>query len=75
METPKTKDDEHQEDESLTLVQVGSSVLAAGFGVQSKENKQRDFTRGKPIQFVIVGIFFTAALMAVLIGIVKWVLP
>ena len=67
--------DEQQQDKDLSLLQVGASVLAAGFGVQSKENKQRDFTRGKPIQFIIVGIFFTAALMAILIGVVSWVLP
>ena len=33
----------------LTLMQVTGSVLAAGFGVQSKENKLRDFSRGKPL--------------------------
>ena len=68
-------DDKQQQDESLTLVQVGASVLAAGFGVQSKENKQRDFTRGKPTQFIIVGLVLTGTLMATLIGIVSWILP
>ena len=40
-----------------------------------KENKRRDFTRGKPVQFIIVGVFFTAALLTALIGVVNWVLP
>ncbi len=66
---------EQRDEDGLTLTQVGASVLAAGFGVQSKENKRRDFTRGKPVQFIIVGVFFTVTLMAALIGVVNWVLP
>jgi len=55
----------------LTLPQVMGSVFAAGFGVQSKENKVRDFTRGKPVHFVIAGLAFTAAFLVGLIAIVN----
>ena len=58
----------------LTLMQVTGSVLAAGFGVQSKENKQRDFTRGKPLQFIAAGLIFTLGLLAVLATVVSLVI-
>ena len=55
----------------LTLWQVICSVFAAGFGVQSKENKVRDFTKGRPLQFVIAGLLFTIAFLVGLITIVN----
>lgn len=61
------------EDAELTLLQVMGSVLAAGFGVQSKENKVRDFTRGKPLHFIIAGVVFTLALLVSLVVVVTLV--
>lgn len=55
----------------LTLLQVMGSVLAAGFGVQSKENKVRDFTRGRPFHFIVAGLLFTLALLAGLVAVVN----
>ncbi len=55
----------------LSLWQVICSVFAAGFGVQSKENKVRDFSRGRPHQFIVVGILFTVAFMLGLIAIIN----
>ena len=57
--------------ESLTLIQVIGSVFAAAFGVQSRANKQRDFTRGKPLHFIFAGVLFTAVLLACIITIVN----
>lgn len=57
-------------EQPLTLPQVMGSVLAAGFGVQSKENKERDFKRGKPLHFIIAGVTFTLAFLAGLITLV-----
>ena len=62
------------EKESLTLIQLIGSALAAAFGVQSSKNRARDFSRGKPIQFVIVGILFTAFFVLLLIGFVNLLL-
>ena len=56
--------------EALTLLEVMGSVLAAAFGVQSKENKVRDFTRGKPVHFIIAGVAFTLALLVTLVFVV-----
>jgi len=67
----KTSQDAHNED--LTLSQVMGSVLAAGFGVQSKDNKLRDFSRGKPLQFIVAGLIFTALFLAGLVTIVNLV--
>lgn len=47
------------------------SVLAAAFGVQSKENKVRDFTHGKPLHFILAGLIFTVALLAALVAVVS----
>ncbi|MCY1563440.1 hypothetical protein D9M68_1010440 [compost metagenome] len=50
------------------------SVLAAAFGVQSGKNRSRDFSRGKPSHFIILGVLFTAIFVLVLFGLVKLVL-
>jgi Protein of unknown function (DUF2970) len=68
--TLDNRDPAEAEAEPLTLPQVMGSVLAAGFGVQSKQNKERDFTRGKPLHFIIAGLTFTVALLAALVTIV-----
>ncbi len=57
--------------EKLSLWQVICSVFAAGFGVQSRENKERDFSRGRPLQFIIVGLLFTIAFLVALITLVN----
>ncbi|XOV84132.1 MAG: DUF2970 domain-containing protein [bacterium] len=63
------------EQDSLTFWQVLSSTLAAAFGVQSSKNRKRDFTKGKPSQFIFMGIGFTAVFVLIMIGIVQLVLP
>ncbi len=50
------------------------SVLAAGFGVQSKKNRERDFQHGKPIVFIITGLVFTILFIATVIMVVNAVL-
>lgn len=38
---------------------VVGSVLAAGIGVQSRANKERDFQQGNPVHFIVGGIVGT----------------
>lgn len=38
---------------------VVQSVMAAGIGVQSKANKERDFNHGNPLHFLVGGIVGT----------------
>ena len=58
----------------LTFRQMLHSVLAAAIGVQSGKNRSRDFSRGKPSHFIILGLLFTAVFVLVIIVIVKLVL-
>lgn len=62
------------QDKSPTLLQVFKSVLAAFFGVQSEANRERDFTQGKPSQFILVGFLLTFVFVLLLFAIVKLVL-
>jgi hypothetical protein len=55
----------------LTLLQVMGSVFAASFGVQSRENKARDFNRGKPVHFIIAGLAFTMMFLVTLVTVVN----
>ena len=56
-----------------TFWQVLHSVMAAAFGVQSAKNRARDFTHGKPGQFLLVGLLFTVGFALTLFAIVKLV--
>ena len=47
-----------------TTWQVFVSVLASFFGVQNEETRQRDFTYGKPSQFIIIGLIITVLFIA-----------
>jgi len=38
---------------------IVQSVLAAGIGVQSGANKERDFEQGKPMHFIVGGLIGT----------------
>lgn len=58
----------------LSFWQVLLSVLAAAFGVQSGKNRQRDFSRGKPLHFVTIGLLATALFVLLLYGTVKLVI-
>ena len=53
---------------------VLASAVAAMFGVQSSKNRERDFTRGKPIHYIIVGVVLTAVFVLAVWGLVKLVL-
>ena len=58
----------------LSVWQVAASTVAAAFGVQSKANKDRDFSTGKPVHFIIAGIVFTALFVMAIIAVVNLVL-
>ncbi len=56
------------------VLAVIGSVLAAGFGVQSSRNQQRDFAQGKLRNFVIGGVIFTALFVLTVYLVVSTVL-
>ncbi len=45
-----------------TLIQ---SIFAAAFGVQSSENRERDFNQGRLHHFIIGGLVFTACFVGI----------
>lgn len=57
-----------------SILDVVKSVLASFLGVQSEKNRQRDFTHGKPIHYIIVGLVATVLFIVVIWGVVKLVL-
>jgi hypothetical protein len=56
------------------MLQLLLSTLAAFFGVQTEQNRHRDFTSHSPIPFIIMGILVAVILVVSLIVIVQLVL-
>lgn len=48
--------------------------MAAALGVQSSKNRERDFTRGNPIIFILAGFIFTLLFVLTILGVVYLVL-
>lgn len=59
---------------SIGPLHVISSVFAAGLGVQSSKNRERDFKQGNFKAFVITGIVFTLLFIGTVFTIVQMVL-
>ena len=59
---------------SLNPLQVVSSVFAAGLGVQSSKNRERDFKQGRFGVFVAAGIVFTLLFIGTVFTVVQLVL-
>lgn len=65
---------DEDDNKPLSFGQMLQSILAAAFGVQSGKRRARDFSRGKPSHFVILGVLFTALFVLVIFSVVKLVL-
>lgn len=62
---------ELSEERPVTWWQAAGSVLAAFFGVQSGRNRERDFSRGRPAQYIVMGLVMTGALIGLIVIAVK----
>ncbi len=71
-----SEEQEQQEQErgSLNPFQVIASVLAAGLGVQSSKNRERDFKQGRAGVFIAAGLIFTLLFIATVFTVVQLVL-
>ena len=58
----------------LNPLQVISSVFAAGLGVQSSKNRERDFNQGRAGVFIAAGIVFTLVFIGGVFIVVQLVL-
>ena len=65
---------EQQDEGGMTFGQTFMSVLWAALGVQSSKARERDFTKGKPSHFILLGIGFTLAFVLIIAGVVKLIL-
>ena len=57
-----------------SLLQIILSVLASFFGVQNRQNLERDFKQGSAAHYIVVGLVITIVLIVVLASLVKLVL-
>ena len=62
------------EDKKPGLFRIIGSVLASFIGVQSDKNRERDFTHGKPVHFIIAGLVLTAVFIFLVSMAVKFAL-
>lgn len=67
------QDDSPEEKSRPGFFAVMLSVIAAAFGVQSEDNRERDFSQGNPVVYIVAGLVFTAVFVLTLIGIVALV--
>lgn len=71
-----TEDNTNTEEElkEPSFWEVVMSVLAAAIGVQNAKNRERDFTRGNPLVFIVAGLIFTVLFVLTIVGVVYLVL-
>ena len=60
--------DDPDSGEAPNALEVALSVMAAALGVQSSKNRERDFTRGNPIIFILAGFIFTLLFILTILG-------
>ncbi|MEH6590304.1 MAG: DUF2970 domain-containing protein [Halioglobus sp.] len=70
----QTTEEADKKGRSLNPLQVIGSVFAAGLGVQSSKNRERDFQQGKFGVFLTAGFIFTLVFIGTVYGIVQLVL-
>jgi hypothetical protein len=69
-----TKSSTQEEPGKLNPLQVVGSVFAAGLGVQSSKNRERDFKQGRLGVFIAAGIVFTLLFIGSVVLVVQMVL-
>ena len=64
----------NEDDRKLGFFQVLGSVLASFVGVQKNATRERDFKRGRPQDFILVGVLLTALFVLTVWGVVQLVM-
>jgi len=64
----------NDQQQAPSFLGVLRSVVASMFGVQSTRRREADFTHGKPIHYIVVGLLVTVVFILALWGVVKLVL-
>ncbi len=60
--------------QSPSLWKMFLSVLAAAFGVQSEQNRERDFSKGSPWKFAFLGLIALMIFIIAVILLTRWAL-
>jgi hypothetical protein len=63
-----------EQSKTMGLWPIIKSVFAAGLGVQSSANRERDFKQGNAKVFFVAGLIFTIIFIGSVYGVVKLVL-
>ena len=58
----------------ISLIETVGSVLSAALGIQTENNRRRDFEGGSPKLFLIVGLLLTLIFIGSIMLLVKLVL-
>ena len=66
--------DQKKPESKISFFSVIQSTFAAAFGVQSKKNRERDFSHGKPIVFITAGLMFALVFILSVYGVVQMVM-
>lgn len=76
MNAKQRSEEQENTDEApkVTFWTIVRSTLAAAIGVQNRANRERDFEHGTPGAFIAAGIIFTVAFVAILLGVVYFVI-
>lgn len=69
------EDSKPAEDAKVSFLQAMLSVIQASFGVQSQQNRERDFTKGKLWLFIVAALLFTVVFVLTIAAVVSMVLP
>jgi len=64
----------NDQQQAPSFLGVLRSVVASMFGVQSTRRREADFTHGKPIHYIVVGLLVTVVFILAVWGVVKLVL-
>ena len=62
------------DDEKVGFRTIVGSVFSAMIGVQSNEKRIRDFSKGRPRDFILAGLLFTGLFILTIFVVVKLVL-
>lgn len=60
--------------DDVSLFKVVLSVMSAMIGVQSSKNHERDFAKGRPAAYIIVGIIMTVLFILTIWAVVNIVM-
>lgn len=73
-ELPKKTGSTHTKQNKVSFLHLVLTSMAAGIGVQSRKNLEKDFNQQSPFPYIIAGILFTAIFLGTIILVVKLVL-